>query len=127
VLSLASDGAYVYSGAHRGATWRRPLSEIAPTSVEEAPDPPAAFELAQNFPNPFNPLTTIRYSLPSKSHVILTVYNLLGQKAAELVNGEQDVGRYEVTFNGSGFAAGVYFYRLRAGEFSQARRLLLLR
>jgi hypothetical protein len=94
---------------------------------EISPPMPASIELQQNFPNPFNPSTTIRYALPRRSHVTLGVYNTLGQQVATLVNGEMEAGYHEVRFNATKFASGVYFYRIQAGNFSQARKLLLLR
>jgi hypothetical protein len=85
------------------------------------------FALRQNFPNPFNPSTTIRYSLPHKSAVQLTVFNTLGQQVALLQNGEQEAGYHEVKFDGTGLSSGVYFYRIQAGEFVQSRKSLLVR
>ncbi len=88
---------------------------------------PGEYRLYQNFPNPFNPVTTIRYGLPQKSAVTLTVYNLLGQEVATLVTMEEEAGYHEVRFDGSGLASGVYIYRLQAGDFVQSRKLILLR
>ncbi|HEX7574118.1 MAG TPA: LamG-like jellyroll fold domain-containing protein [Bacteroidota bacterium] len=85
------------------------------------------FVLSQNFPNPFNPSTTIRYGLPRGADVTLVVYNALGQEVARLVDTHQESGYHEVRFDGMNLASGVYFYRLRAGEFTQTRRLMLLR
>jgi len=87
---------------------------------------PDAYMLEQNYPNPFNPTTTIRYGLPQKSTVNLTVYNALGQRLRQLVDGEQDAGFHEVKFDGAGLASGVYFYRIRAGNFSQTKKFLLI-
>jgi len=86
---------------------------------------PDEFALSQNFPNPFNPSTTIRYGLPNTSVVRLTVFNTLGQQVAQLVNGEQEAGYHEVRFDAGGLSSGVYFYRLRAGDFVETRRLML--
>jgi hypothetical protein len=83
--------------------------------------------LKQNYPNPFNPSTTIRYGLPHKSQVSLIVYNTLGQLVSQLVSGEQEAGYHEVRFDASYLSSGMYFYRLQAGDFVQARKLLLLR
>jgi hypothetical protein len=88
---------------------------------------PAEYALMQNYPNPFNPMTTIRYGLPRKSTPTLAIFNALGQQVALLVDGEQEAGYHDVKFDASGFASGVYFYRLVAGDFVQTRKLLLLR
>ena len=88
---------------------------------------PDEFGLSQNFPNPFNPSTTIRYGLPQKSHVALMVFNTLGQQVALLQNGEQDAGFHEVRFDGTQLSSGVYFYRIVAGSFVQTHKLLLVR
>jgi hypothetical protein len=88
---------------------------------------PAEFQLLQNYPNPFNPLTTIPFWLSRRMHVTLTVFNTLGQQVALLVQGAQEAGEHEVRFDGTGLPSGVYLYRLRAGEFVQTRRLLILR
>ncbi len=101
----------------------------ATTSVpgSEAGQQPSAASLYQNYPNPFNPSTTIHYGLPQRAHVILAVLNALGQQVAVLQNGEQEAGYHDVQFDGSGLSSGVYFYRIRAGNFVQTRRLLLLK
>ena len=88
---------------------------------------PGAFELFQNYPNPFNPGTFIQYNLPHASHVSLKVYNVLGQEVSTLVNETRPAGSYNVHFNGSGIASGVYFYRLQAGSFVQTKKCLLLK
>ncbi len=88
---------------------------------------PQGFVLYQNYPNPFNPTTTIRYSLPHRAHVALTVFNLLGQQVAELVDGEIEAGYHEIQFNAGNLASGVYFYLLQAGSFVETKKLLLTR
>jgi hypothetical protein len=88
---------------------------------------PREFVLRQNYPNPFNPSTSIRFGLPVRSLVTLTVYNMLGQQVAMLVEGEQDAGLHEVVFDASGLASGVYLYRMKAGGFLETRTILLLR
>ena len=107
------------------------------TAVQDAFGPllPQSVRLEQNYPNPFNPSTTIRYALPVGSHVTLSVYNMLGQQVAELVNGEKVAGTYEARFDGGGLASGVYFCRIHAtrsaGRSTDAvlhvRKLLLVR
>lgn len=93
---------------------------------------PGDFALLQNHPNPFNPTTTIRYSLSRPHLVQIEVYNVLGQLVSTLENSEQGVGVYETTWdgtnaNGQDVASGVYFYRLKAGEFVQTRKMVLSR
>jgi len=90
------------------------------------------FSLYQNYPNPFNPTTTMIYNLPKPEHVRLTVYNMLGQEVVTLVNEKQAGGVYRVQWDGRNqegmpAASGVYLYRLRAGEFAETRKMLLLR
>lgn len=85
-----------------------------------------AFALEQNYPNPFNPSTTIKYTLPRRSHVTLTIVNTLGQEIAGLVNADLEAGNHEVRFGGSRLASGVYCYKLNAGSFSETKKLALL-
>ena len=99
--------------------------EVSP--VGAAPDVPAEFSLSQNFPNPFNPGTTIRYALPVRTIVSLAVYNTLGERVAVLVQGEQEAGVHEAKFDGAVLASGVYFYRLESPGFVQTRKLSLVR
>jgi hypothetical protein len=88
---------------------------------------PSTYVLEQNYPNPFNPSTTIRYAVPVRSHVILTVFNALGQQVADLQDREVDPGYHEVQFDARVLSSGVYFYRLKAGVFSETKRFLLVR
>ena len=83
--------------------------------------------LDQNYPNPFNPVTQIRYHIARTENVELTVYNLLGKQIAQLVNQQQAPGSYEVLVDGSGLAAGVYLYQLKAGNFSAVKKLLVVK
>jgi hypothetical protein len=87
---------------------------------------PAQFGLEQNYPNPFNPSTTIRYGLPKSSFVTLTVFNMLGQQIAQLVNEQQSAGYHDVVFNADGLASGVYFYRFHSGDFTAMKKFVLL-
>lgn len=88
---------------------------------------PGEFELTQNYPNPFNPRTEIRYALPRDSYVRLEIYNFLGQKVAILLDKYQTAGYRSVTWDGSTFATGVYFYRIKSGEFTATRKMLLIK
>ncbi len=88
---------------------------------------PQTFKLSQNYPNPFNPTTAIGYQLSAVSDVELSVYNLLGQKVVTLVSERQAAGYYKVEWDASGFASGVYYYRIEAGEFVDVKKMILLR
>ncbi len=88
---------------------------------------PEEFSLSQNHPNPFNPVTEISFSLPQANQVSLDVYNITGQKVAEIASGQFEAGNHSVTWDASGQASGVYFYRLQAGEFEATRKMLLLK
>lgn len=101
-----------------------------PTGVELiSSEIPVKFSLSQNYPNPFNPKTKIRFEISSSSsaHTYLSVYDMLGREIATLVNEELEPGTYEVNWNASDFPSGVYFYSLSAGEFSETRKMILLK
>ncbi len=103
------------------------------TAVTEQPIAwPASFQLAQNYPNPFNPSTMIQYELPQASHVRLAIYNLLGERVRTLVDAKESAGVKRVTWDGRNergerVSSGVYVYRLEAGEFKMAKRLVLMK
>ena len=86
---------------------------------------PGNFVLSQNYPNPFNPKTKINYELPFSKYVELSVYNSIGQKIAVLVNKKQEAGKYEVDFDGSSLASGIYLYQIRAGKYVSTKKMVL--
>ena len=88
---------------------------------------PKTLTLSQNFPNPFNPTTTIDYNLPKTTHVKIEVFDILGRLIKTLVDQEKLSGNYKVEFNASGLGSGVYFYRLQAGSLTETKKLLLLK
>ena len=88
---------------------------------------PMNFNLYNNYPNPFNPVTKIKFSIPKTSYVTLKVYTILGNEIATLVDEEITLGNYEVDFNASGLPSGVYFYKVESGAFTKANKMLLLR
>ena len=88
---------------------------------------PAQFSLSQNYPNPFNPTTTIRYELPQNVKVVIKVYDIICREVKILVNEFKQAGYYKIEFNGTGLASGVYFYRIKAGEFVQSKKMVLLK
>lgn len=122
------------------------FKNLIPTDVRRTPnESPGEFALSQNYPNPFNPTTNFRFTIvqpqadaparrgpsdwrsPDLRFVTLKIFDLLGREVATLVNGELNEGRYTVQWNAAGFASGVYFYRLQAGNYSATMKLLLLR
>ncbi len=99
----------------------------APTVVSGRAVLPMEFKLGQNYPNPFNPATTMCYQLPRTGHVSLTVYDVLGREVAILVNEVKQPGVYTVRWDAAGQPSGVYFYQLRAGNYIQVKRLVLIK
>ncbi len=88
---------------------------------------PATFDLLQNFPNPFNPRTTIRYSVPRQSHVTIVIFNVLGQKIATLLDGVVSPGKHTITWDAASISSGAYFCRMNAPGFSETTKLMLLK
>jgi hypothetical protein len=95
--------------------------------MEEQAGMPEQFVLEANYPNPFNPTTTIGYALPEAAAVRLVVYDVLGREVAVLVDGVRPAGRHEATFGAGGLPTGVYLYQLQAGSFTQTRRMLMVK
>ena len=88
---------------------------------------PVSYELYQNYPNPFNPSTTIKFATPKESNVNLSIYNVLGELVSTLVNEQKRPGYYEYKFDASNLASGVYLYRIKAGNFIETKKMVLLR
>jgi hypothetical protein len=106
--------------------------DITVTGIEDNPIVPTGYALEQSYPNPFNPTTNIVFSIPQTEKVTLTIFNLLGQKIATLVDGSVLAGTHVVSWNGRDglgrqLPSGVYFYRLSTSRFSEARRMVLLK
>jgi hypothetical protein len=97
------------------------------TDIEKSDITLMDFSLFQNFPNPFNPTTRIKYQIPELSLVSIKVFDVLGNEIATLVNEERPTGSYEVEFNGSGLPSGVYFYKLQTDSFIEIKKMLLLK
>lgn len=107
-----------------------PLLRELPVGVSEkenGEEIPTQYELEQNYPNPFNPSTTIAFALPKSSEVTLKIFDIFGREIVTLVDAKLPAGRHQVIFNASTFSSGTYFYRLQANEFSQTRRLTLVK
>jgi hypothetical protein len=132
-LTYTPAGYAAYTGP--GPGWQfadvKSISSIeyidAETSVKDNPKVVANYRLSQNYPNPFNPTTSIDYELLKSEHVTFKVFNVLGEEAATLVNSVQSAGVHRIQFNGENLNGGVYFYQLKAGNFSETRRMVLLK
>jgi Secretion system C-terminal sorting domain len=110
-----------------GSVWRRPLSEMITSVKDRGGVAPGGFSLFQNYPNPFNPATTICYEVPTNGIVVLGVFDVLGREVETLVNSSKQPGQYQVKFDGSNLASGMYFCRLQAGQYTQTRKMLLVK
>jgi hypothetical protein len=99
-------------------------SIIIKTISTEIPD---RFDMQQNYPNPFNPVTVIKYQLPKSEYVSLVVYDGLGREVEVIYEGQQSPGYYEASFDGSQLTSGVYFYKITAGDFSQTKKMLMIK
>lgn len=125
-------GGYVrgnHSQSQVAVMWLRvPVSSLpGPTGVQELGGVPTKYGLEQNYPNPFNPSTNVRFELPRSGFVSLSVFNLLGQEVASLVNEVKQAGRYEATWDAHGLPSGVYLYRFSAADYTETRKMVLLK
>lgn len=133
-IEYSSDG-YIFVGGEFQKLGGYPASNITrfnangkpPVSSEVQPEIVSEFSLHQNYPNPFNPTTNITYELPKQSAVNLTVFNMLGQEVAVLVNGVQTPGKHTITFDATALSSGMYFYKLTAGNTVLNRKMVLLK
>jgi hypothetical protein len=121
--SAIQNGIYYYRLQQINNDGSSKFSQVASAKI----DIPLTYTISQNYPNPFNPTTTINYSIPVPDKVTIKVYNILGDEVTTLVNEQKDAGRYQVTFNASQYASGVYFYRVQAGNFVQTKKMILLK
>lgn len=98
-----------------------------PTNINNTVAIPNEFKLFNNYPNPFNPSTKIKFNLPISAKVTLNIYDILGRKVITLINDVKPAGRYEVDFNGSALASGIYIYSIMAGSFNSSQKMMLLK
>jgi len=96
-------------------------------TIEIEVSAPEKFELAQNYPNPFNPTTNIKYSIDNPEIVRLTVYNVIGEEVAQLVNETKEAGIYSINFDASNLNSGIYIYRLESGNQVQMQKMMLVK
>ncbi|MCB0727226.1 MAG: T9SS type A sorting domain-containing protein [Ignavibacteriae bacterium] len=103
------------------------LDYNANSPIDETTSIPTEYSLSQNYPNPFNPTTNLEFGIPELGFVSLKVYDISGKEVATLVNEIKSPGRYNVKFDGSNFASGVYFYKITSGNFSAVKRMFLIK
>jgi hypothetical protein len=121
-LAVNSDG--IFAGTSSGVWVTASPTEV---KIERVISDPFSFSLKQNFPNPFNPSTTISFTLAKRSFVILKVYDILGREVETLINGEMQAGNHNQLWNAANLSSGIYFYRLQAGLFTETKKLVLLK
>jgi photosystem II stability/assembly factor-like uncharacterized protein len=118
---------YAYAIAHGGYVYRM-VDTVSPIGINNlGSEIPVVFSLAQNYPNPFNPVTAIKYTVPKQNLVKLVVYDLIGREVVILVNEVKQPGNYSVSFDASNLASGVYFYRMAAGDFTDVKKMVLIK
>lgn len=130
-----ADGTYSYrvmavdatipSSAYSNVASATVTTEV--TGFESLSGTPVEYALHQNYPNPFNPSTNIRFALPSAANVHVAVYNLIGQEIAELVSGQLSAGYHEVEWDASNVNSGIYFYKIQAGDFTEIKKMILMK
>ena len=125
VLDFAVCETNIFAAAF-GGVYRRPLSELVSVS-KEVNVLSQDYTLYQNYPNPWNPSTNIKYSIPKTSQVSIKVYDIIGNEIKTLVNEDKPAGAYELTWNAGNLPSGIYFYRLQAGSFIETKKMILLK
>lgn len=133
--SFSPDGAWILKitdtfGGNTGTLYKWCLNVTYQTPIgiqNVSGEVPETFILSQNYPNPFNPVTNIRFSVPAASNVKITVYDITGREAAVLVNEFKTRGNYNVDFNAAGLSSGVYFYRLETKDFTDVKKMVLVK
>ena len=128
-LTAPDSGTYTVNAGFKNPSkkWDSVMVNISLTDVGENPSNPASFELFDNYPNPFNPSTTLRYSIPEASFTSVKIYDALGNEVSSLVNETKSAGTYEVEFNASDLSSGIYYYTLNAGSFTETKKMILIK
>jgi hypothetical protein len=129
-ILYANGNSVNFNGNSTGDQWNfAPNKTVVVSATSSAPKPhrPAGFELAQNFPNPFNPSTTIQFTLPQDDVVRLKVFDASGREVQTLVNGRTSRGTHTVSFDAMNLASGIYLYRLETSAFSETKKMVLVK
>ncbi|MBS1518696.1 MAG: T9SS type A sorting domain-containing protein, partial [Bacteroidetes bacterium] len=130
-LSIGTYEGYLKIGSNDPVTPNKNVKvklNVGPVGIENnVLGIPSEFRLDQNYPNPFNPSTRISYAVPKESFVSIKIFDILGKEVMSLVNENKQPGYYDVQFNASNFASGMYFYKIEAGNFTETKRMILLK
>jgi len=127
-LTAPGPGNYFVNAGHKSPlVWDSASVSITITDLGEISFNPSEFKLYDNYPNPFNPSTTIRYSIPEASFTSIKIYAALGNEVASLVNESKSAGTYEVSFDASNLSSGIYYYSLQAGSFNKTKKMILMK
>ncbi len=130
VLDYSSGDVISHTNGKEAAFSVRCIKDDQFTDVREAGNEEelsAGYALSQNYPNPFNPVTRIEYNLPYSGMVTIKVFDILGREVKSLIEGNFQAGNHSVNFDGSGLSSGIYYYKMTAGNFTQTRKLILLK
>lgn len=126
ITSLLIANNYIFAGTIDSSVWRRNLSEaIGIQQISEVV--PSIYTLRQNYPNPFNPTTKIIFAIPKSSNVKITIFDIAGKELETLVNEQLQPGLYQTVWDASKYSSGVYFYRITAGDFTETKRMTLVK
>jgi len=126
VWVLNASGSNLFAGTNGSGVFKRPLSEMV--AVEQiSADIAGQYMLSQNYPNPFNPVTTIKFGIVRSGNVQLRIYDVTGKMVSELLNSNINPGSYEIKWDASRYSSGVYFYTIVTNEFTETKRMLLVK
>ena len=126
VRALLISNDYIFAGTYGYSVWRRLYSEII--GIQNiSTEIPSAFSLGQNYPNPFNSTSKLKFQIAKLGSVKIVVYDIMGREVQTLVNESLKPGTYETSFDGSLLNSGVYFYKITAGDFSQTKKMLIIK
>lgn len=124
---ITISGLYNYQCTPHGSMGMTGTIIVSIESVKEISGTADNYKLNQNYPNPFNPVTKINFSIAKAGSVTLKIYDISGKEVSTLVNANLNKGSYEVTFDGSNFSSGIYYYRISTGDFSEVRKMALIK
>ena len=126
ISALTVNNGYIFSGTDGFSVYRRLYSEIIGVK-NISTEIPSKYSLSQNYPNPFNPVTNLEFGILKLGFVTLKVYDLLGEEVSTLVNEKLIPGKYQVEFDAGSLTSGIYFYRLTSGDFTDTRRMMMIK